>query len=150
MAENSRTIVNRRPFDVQKAVVLLDVYLHEKNNDLRRTEAAQIASRRPRALAALRGMEVFDSFRSPTGLQNRLRSIAGLYEGTESVSAPGTEAFREAVALYKNDRQRYQQILWEAEDIPSHKSVQKPQKATGKIVHTKFVRTKKDQQMKDK
>lgn len=150
MANNSNTIINKKPFDVQEAVVLLDVYLHEKNNNLRRTEAAQIASRRLRALAARRGMEVSNSFRSPLGLQNRLRSIAGLYEGKESISAPGTEAFREAVALYKKDRQRYQQILWEAEDVPPHKSVQKPQKAIRKIVHTKFVRTRKDQQLKDK
>lgn len=150
MADNAHTIINKKPFDIQEAVVLLDVYLLEKNNNLRRTEAAQIASRRLRALAARRGMEVSDSFRSPTGLQNRLRSIAGLYEGKESVSAPGTEAFREAVALYKNDRQRFQQILWEAEDVPPHKSARKTKKATGKIVHTKFVRTKKDQQLKDK
>ena len=143
-------VVIMKPFDVQEAVVLLDIYLHEKNNNLRRTEASQIASRRLRALAARRGMEVSDSFRSPTGLQNRLRSIAGLYEGKESVSAPGTEVFREAVALYKNDRQRFQQILCEAERVPPHKSVQKPKKATGKIVHTKFVHTKKDQQLKDK
>ena len=150
MADTSNTFINKKPFDVQEAVVLLDVYLHEKKNNLRRTEAAQIASRRLRALAARRGMEVSDSFRSPTGLQNRLRSIAGLYEGKESVSAPGTEAFRKAVALYKNDRQRFQQILREAEDIPPHESVRKPKKATDKIVHTKFVRTKKDQQLKDK
>lgn len=138
MADTSDTIVNMKPFDVQEAVILLDVYLREKNNNLSRTEAAQIASQRLRALAVRRGMDVSDSFRSPTGLQNRLRSIAGLYEGTESVSAPGTEVFRQAVDLYKNDRQRFQRILWEAEDVPPHKSVQKSKKATGKIVHTKF------------
>lgn len=150
MADNSHTIINKKPFDIQEAVVLLDVYLQEKNNNLRRTEVAQIASRRLRALAARRGMEVSDSFRSPTGLQNRLRSIAGIYEGKESVSAPGTEAFREAVALYKNDRQQFQQILCEAEDVPPRKTVRKPQTSTTKIMQTKFVRTRKDQQLKGK
>ena len=150
MANTSNTIINVKPFDVQEAVILLDVYLHEKKNNLRRTESAQIASRRLRELAARRSMEVSDSFRSPSGLQNRLRSIAGLYEGKESVSAPGTDAFREAVALYKNDRQRFQQILCEAEGVSPHESGYNPKKATGKIVHTKFVRTKRDQQLKDK
>ena len=119
MADSVNTIINKKPFDVQEAVVLRDVYLYEKDNNLRRIEAAQIASRRLRELAARRGMVVSDSFRSPTGLQNRLRSIAGLYEGKESVSAPGTAAFRKAVDLYKLDRQQFQQILWEAEGAPS-------------------------------
>ena len=150
MADNSPTIINKKPFDLREAIVLLDVYLLEKHKDLKRTESVRIASERLRDLAARQGLSISDSFRSPTGLQNRLRSIAGIYEGKESVSAPGTEAFREAVALYKNDRQRFQQILWEAEGVSPHKSVRKAKKATGKIVHTKFVRTKKDQQLKDK
>lgn len=150
MADNSHTIINKKPFDLREATVLLDVYLLEKHTNLKRTESARIASERLRDLAARQGLSISDSFRSPTGLQNRLRSIAGIYEGKESVSAPGTEAFREAVALYKNDRQRFQQILWEAEGVSPHKSVRKAKKATGKIVHTKFVRTKKDQQLKDK
>lgn len=107
-------IVHRKPFDIQEAVILLDVYLLEKRNHLKRAEAACIASGHLRRLAVRRGMTVSDSFRSPIGLQNRLRSIGGIYEGKESLSAPGTEAFREAVALYKNDRQRYQQILHDA------------------------------------
>lgn len=145
MFDDKDGIVDRKSVDIQEAVILLDVYLREKKNNLSRTEAAQIASQRLRALAVRRGMEVSDLFRSPTGLQNRLRSIAGLCEGTESVSAPGTEAFREAVDLYKNDRQQFQRILWEAEDVPPHKSVQKSQKATGIIVHTKFEKTQSAQ-----
>ena len=111
MADDSEKIVERKPFDIQEAIILLDVYLYEKSKSLKRTEAATIASERLRGLAARRGMTVSDSFRSSMGLQNRLRSIGGLYEGEESISAPGTEAFREAVALYKNDRRRFQQIL---------------------------------------
>nr|MCR5137211.1 hypothetical protein [Oscillospiraceae bacterium] len=105
MAIDNDVIIDRKPFDVQKAVVLLDVYLYEKKHQLKRTEAAKIASERLRELAVRRGMTVSESFRSPMGLQNRIRSIAGIFEGKESASAPGTEAFREAVAIYKTDRQ---------------------------------------------
>lgn len=75
MALDKDSIIDRKPFDIQEAVILLDVYLFEKNNRLKRTEAARIASERLRNFAVKRGMTVSDSFRSPMGLQNRLRSI---------------------------------------------------------------------------
>ena len=108
--------IERKPFDLQEAVILLDVYLLEKSSNLTRTEAAAIASKRLRRFAERRGMIISDSFRSPMGLQNRIRSIAGIFEGIESVSAPGTEVFNLAVELYKNNNQVYQQILHDAED----------------------------------
>lgn len=150
MSNKKVEIIVRKPFDIQEAVILLDVYLIEKSNHLKRTEAAKIASERLRNLAMVRGMTVSDSFRSPIGLQNRLRSIGGIYEGKEAVSAPGTEVFREAVILYKTDRQRYQKILQGTEN--SHSKYRKnpsKEKNKVKIIRTKFVRTKKDQQLKD-
>lgn len=152
MAIDNDVIIDRKPFDVQEAVVLLDVYLYEKNNQLKRTEAAKIASERLRELAVQRGMTVSESFRSPMGLQNRIRSIAGIFEGKESASAPGTEAFREAVAIYKTDRQRFQQMLHDVKGSAPNRRERKPikTKMKVKVVHTKFVRTKKDQILKDK
>ena len=152
MAVSKDGIVDKKPFDIQEAVILLDVYLIEKSKHLKRTEAAKIASERLHDLAVRRGMTVSDSFRSPMGLQNRLRSIGGLYEGEESVSAPGTEAFRKAVFMYKNDSERYQQVLHDVEGVPSQKPEKKPARAkTGvNMARTKFVRTKKDQLLKDK
>ena len=151
MAVSKEELIDRKPFDVQEAVILLDVYLDGQRNQLKRTETAKIASERLRSYAARRGMTVSDSFRSPMGLQNRLRCIGGLYEGKESASAPGTDVFKTAVALYKNNRKRYQQMLYEAEGSSSH-AQKKPMisKTKVKIVRTKFVRTKKDQRLKDK
>ncbi len=103
--------VERKPFDLQEAVILLDVYLTEKKNHLTRTEAAAIASTRLRRFAERRGMIITDSFRSPMGLQNRIRSIAGIFEGNESISAPGTEVFGIAVKLYRDNNQVFQQLL---------------------------------------
>lgn len=151
MAERNNKVLDRKPFDIQEAVILLDVYLLEKRNQLKMTEAAKIASERLRGLAVRRGMSVSDSFRSPMGLQNRLRCIGGIFEDKESTSASGTEVFREAVALYRSDRHEYQQMLYDAES-PASKGQERQStksKAKVKVVHTKFVRTKKDQMLKD-
>lgn len=150
MSKQPESIIDKKPFDIQEAVVLLDVYLLEKHDHLKRIEAARIASHKLRDLAARRGMTVSESFRSSTGLQNRLRSIGNLFEGKESVSAPGTTAFREAVAMYNDDRQKYQQILRDAgSNAPQNAHKQSGRKAP-RIVRTKFVRTKRDQALKDK
>ena len=106
--------VSKKPFDIQEAVILLDTYLLAKSNNLSRVEASDIASKRLRYLAEQSGISITDSFRSPAGLQGRLRSIEGLYEGKESsISSPGTEEFRLAVRLYRENNQLYQQILHE-------------------------------------
>ena len=150
MSKQPESIIDKKPFDIQEAVVLLDVYLLEKHDHLKRIEAARIASHKLRDLAARRGMTVSESFRSSTGLQNRLRSIGNLFEGKESVSAPGTAAFRKAIAMYNDDRQKYQQILRDAcSNAPQNAHKQSGSKAP-RILRTKFVRTKRDQALKDK
>lgn len=149
MFNENEEIISRKPFDIQEAVVLLDVYLLEKENNLSRTEATGIASVRLRNLAVQRGMVVSASFRSPVGLQNRLRSIEGIFEGKESASTPGTEAFRKAVALYRNDKEQYQRLL-DSAGVPVQSIEKKAKNKRSKAVRTKFVRTKKDQLLKDK
>ena len=80
MSNEHGAVINRKPFDLQEAVILLDVYLLEMKNNISRTEASGIASDRLRNLAVKRGLVISDSFRSPMGLQNRLRSIEGIYK----------------------------------------------------------------------
>ena len=63
MAVSKEELIDRKPFDVQEAVILLDVYLDGQRNQLKRTETAKIASERLRSFAARRGMTVSDSFR---------------------------------------------------------------------------------------
>ena len=49
-------IVFRKPFDLQEAVILLDVYLTFNKKGASTNAAAKIASQRLRALAVSRGM----------------------------------------------------------------------------------------------
>ena len=109
--QSSGAFLIKRPFDLQEAVVLLDVYLSMVKNGVPITMAAEKASVRLRNLAKSNGYIVSDSYRSSGGLVNRLRSLGGLYEGQESKSAPGTAKFAEAISLYNNERARYEEIL---------------------------------------
>lgn len=109
--QSSGAFLIKRPFDLQEAVVLLDVYLSMVKNGVPITMAAEKASVRLRNLAKSNGYVVSDSYRSSGGLVNRLRSLGDLYEGQESKSAPGTAKFAEAISLYNNDRARYEEIL---------------------------------------
>lgn len=117
--KDSREPLNKRPFDLQEAVVLLDVYLDMVKNGTSITKAAEKASVRLRSLAKRNGYVISDSYRSTGGLVNRLRSLGGLYEGQESKSAPGTSMFAEVVSLYKNNRARYEEILSTEKSVAS-------------------------------
>lgn len=138
-------IVRRKPFDLQEAVILLDVYLSHYKTGASNAEASEVASLRLRKLAQDRGMLIDDSFRSAMGIQNRLRSIGNIFEGKESPSAPGTQIFREAVDLYRNDNGRYIDMLHGQTSIPD---APKRKKRKSSVKKTKFVRTKKDQDLK--
>ena len=81
--KDSREPLNKRPFDLQEAVVLLDVYLDTVKNRTSITKAAEQASVRLRNLAKRNGYVISDSYRSAGGLVNRLRSLGGLYEGQD-------------------------------------------------------------------
>ena len=106
----------RKSFDLQEAAILLSVYLESRSKGERLTQAAETASIRLRALAASRGLSVSESFRSPQGLFNRLRSLAAIYEGKEIPSAPATAIFSEIVSLYRNNRAKYDEILAKASE----------------------------------
>lgn len=111
--KSNNELIGRKPFDLQEAVVLLDVYLSFNKKGSSNVEAAEVASRRLRKLARDRGMIIDAAFRSIVGIQNRLRSIGSMYEGNESMSTPGTQVFREAIELYRNNIYKYQNLLAE-------------------------------------
>lgn len=138
-------IVRRKPFDLQEAVILPDAYLSCYKTGASNTETAEATSQRLRALALERGMMIDDSFRSATGIQGRLRSIGNIFEGKESSSAPGTQIFREAVDLYKSNNGQFAELL---QGKPSITVPTKKKKQRSSVKKAKFVRTKKDQDLK--
>lgn len=133
--KDSKESFNKRPFNLQEAVILLDVYLSKVKNGTSITEAAETASVRLRSFAKSNGYVISDSYRSASGLVNRLRSLRGLYEGQESKSAPGTLVFAEVVSLYKNNRTRYEEILSTEKGVASQNGwkLGEPLAACGKM-----------------
>lgn len=119
-------IVRRKPFDLQEAVILLDVYLSCYKTGVSIAEAAEVASQRLRALAFKRGMVIDDSFRSATGIQGRLRSIGNVFEGKESPSASETQVFKETVDLFNNSKARYEELLVIIDSLPNVSIKQEP------------------------
>ena len=148
---NDKSPIIRKPFDLQEAVVLLDIYLQLVKNGSSLAQASEVASVQLRSLAIHRGYLIDDSFRSAMGLSNRLRSLGALFEGKVSKSAPGTVVFADAVALYNENRPDYEKILCEGRDAIAQIScvgVGISQKRT-KINKTRFVRLQRDQKLKE-
>lgn len=106
-------VISRIPFDLQEAIVLLDVYLFYKKGATN-TTSSKIALKRLRALAILRGYQIDEAFRSSMGIQNRLRSIGHIFEDSESLLVPETQVFWEAVELYRNSLSEYSTLLKQA------------------------------------
>lgn len=104
----------RKSFDIQEAAILLDEYLKGIASGRRISETARLASQRLRQLAVTKGMKIPPSFRSPVGIQGRLRSLEGVYENRETLTIPGTEVFRQIIELYDSDRDRFEELLKDA------------------------------------
>ncbi len=148
-----KKIISRKPFDLQEAALLLEIYLANKDSNNTITEMAEEASHKLRALAVSKGLTIDSSFRSPDGLANRLRSIASVYDGVELPSAPPTQVFHKIIELVRNEPSEYYNLLVDANNCITHPR-STPQSITknGKkknIKKTKFVHCKSDQQLKD-
>lgn len=78
---NDGSPIIKKPFDLQEAVILLDIYLKMVKNGISIAQAAETASVQLRSLAVYRGCLIDDSFRSSMGLSNRLRSLGTLFDG---------------------------------------------------------------------
>lgn len=143
--KQNKDVVRRKPFDLQEAVILLDVYISYIEKGASNIEASEVASYRLRSLALSRGMNIDISFRSVAGIQNRLRSIGHIFNGEESTSTQGSQVFREAVYLYNNDFEHYGELL--RGDLNDRDTLTK-RKSSSSIYKTKFVKTRKDQNIK--
>lgn len=104
----------RKSFDIQEAAILLDEYLKGIASGKRISEIARLASQRLRQLAVTKGMEIPPSFRSPVGIQGRLRSLEGMYKSRETVTTPGTEVFRQIIDMHDSNRNEFEELLYEA------------------------------------
>ena len=114
----------RIPWDVEEAVLMLDVLLKSLDGKLARKEAIHQVSEQLRRRAVNRGIEMDDIFRNENGITFQMSALEAAYTGMNTKLKQPTKLFTETVNLYRNQRELYERILKEAENVVDPKPVQ--------------------------
>ena len=114
----------RIPWDIEEAVLMLDMLLKSIDGKLTRKEAIRQVSEKLRRRAVNRGIEIDDIFRNENGITFQMSALEVAYTGRKTKLKQPTKLFVETVNLYRNHRELYEEILKEAENVVEPKSVQ--------------------------
>lgn len=119
----NQIMLYKRNFSLLEAVVLLQIYLNSKDRNIKLSVVSREGSTILRTIAINNGYEIDEKFRSVSGIQGRLWKIASMYEGGDDSNATGPPIFREAIQLYKCEREKYYAILAEAQNLLRRKNI---------------------------
>ena len=100
----------RVPWDKYEAALLLGYCIKVENKEISRTEAISIVSRILRNRAIRNGLDIDDVFRNENGIGMQLSSMRNCYLGKKQ-GLTISKLFYDIVALQKDDRDAFQQIL---------------------------------------
>ena len=114
----------RIPWDIEEAVLMLDMLLKSLDGKLTRKEAIRQVSEKLRRRAVNRGITIDDIFRNENGITFQMSALEVAYTGRKTKLKQPTKLFVETVNLYRNNRELYEEILKEAENVVEPKSVQ--------------------------
>ena len=114
----------RIPWDIEEAVLMLDMLLKSIDGKLTRKEAIRQVSEKLRRRAVNRGITIDDIFRNENGITFQMSALEVAYTGRKTKLKQPTKLFVETVNLYRNNRELYEEILKEAENVVEPKSVQ--------------------------
>lgn len=114
----------RIPWDIEEAVLMLDMLLKSLDGKLTKKEAIHQVSEKLRRRAVNRGIEIDDIFRNENGITFQMSALEVAYTGIKTKLKQPTKLFVETVNLYRNHRELYEKILKEAENVDEPKSVQ--------------------------
>lgn len=114
----------RIPWDIEEAVLMLDMLLKSIDGKLTRKEAIRQVSEKLRRRAVNRGITIDDIFRNENGITFQMSALEVAYTGIKTKLKQPTKLFVETVNLYRNHRELYEEILKEAENVVEPKSVQ--------------------------
>ena len=118
------TMALRIPWDIEEAVLMLDMLLKSLDGKLTRKEAIRQVSEKLRRRAVNRGIEFDDIFRNENGITFQMSALEVAYTGRKTKLKQPTKLFVETVNLYRNNRELYEEILKEAENVVEPTSVQ--------------------------
>lgn len=114
----------RIPWDIEEAVLMLDMLLKSIDGKLTRKEAIRQVSEKLRRRAINRGITIDDIFRNENGITFQMSALEVAYTGRKTKLKQPTKLFVETVNLYRNNRELYEEVLKEAENVVESKSVQ--------------------------
>lgn len=114
----------RIPWDIEEAVLMLDTLLESFDGKLTRKEAIHQVSEKLRRRAVNRGIKIDDIFRNENGITFQMSALEVAYTGIKTKLKQPTKLFVETVNLYRNQRELYEKILKETENVVKPKSVQ--------------------------
>lgn len=114
----------RIPWDIEEAVLMLDMLLESLDGKLTRKEAIRQVSEKLRRRAVNRGIEIDDIFRNENEITFQMSALKVAHTGIKTKLKQPTKLFVETVNLYRNHRELYEEILKEAENVVEPKSVQ--------------------------
>ena len=114
----------RIPWDIEEAVLMLDMLLKSIDGKLTRQEAIRQVSEKLRRRAINRGITIDDIFRNENGITFQMSALEVAYTGRKTKLKQPTKLFVETVNLYRNNRELYEEILKEAENVVEPTSVQ--------------------------
>lgn len=114
----------RIPWDIEEAVLMLDMLLKSIDGKLTRKEAIRQVSEKLRRRAVNRGITIDDIFRNENGITFQMSALEVAYTGKKTKLKQPTKLFVETVNLYRNNRELYEEILKEAENVVEPTSVQ--------------------------
>jgi hypothetical protein len=120
-------MTRQAPFTEYEAVLLLDAYLRTMSGMSSQRNAVKNCSKALRQMAINRGSEIEDAYRNTGGISFQMASMESAYRG-ETIIKPATKLFAETVSLYRNDHEKYEEILKEARLMAEDKSIQYIQK----------------------
>ena len=114
----------RIPWDIEEAVLMLDMLLKSIDGKLTRKEAIRQVSEKLRRRAVNRGITIDDIFRNENGITFQMSALEVAYTGRKTKLKQPTKLFVETVNLYRNNREFYEEILKETENVVEPKPVQ--------------------------
>ena len=103
-------MIDRKNFDLADAVILLEIYLNGKAQGKTLHEMAQQASEWMRVYAIAQGNEISASYRSVSGLTERLSCLRHIIEQDDIKAKPASRMFLEAIELRRSNSERYNEI----------------------------------------
>lgn len=125
-----------------EAALIVEMFYRIKSGELRKNEGASIVSERLRIYGVMQGISIDDKYRNINGILMQLNAIEYADSGGENGLSSCSKLFRKMVDLYKNQENKFKDILQQANKVIPELCNE------GKVVNKgKVKNTKKDNMM---